>query len=91
VTCNLRNNRGDFLVEREIAVLEQKAAHPSEVNRRKEVLQVEVENPSAVTVLAGVGDDRAFALETVRRPVLSLRGRVDFSDAVLQEVGQMAL
>ncbi len=64
---------------------------PSEVDRRKEVLQVEVEHPSPMTVLAGVRDDRFPTLEAVRRTILTLVRLVDFVDAVLKEIGETTL
>ena len=75
----------------EVPVLEQETADPTEIDRREKIFQVEVEDPPAVAVLSGVGDDRPLALEAVGRPVLAVVGSVNFVDAVLQEVGQLAL
>jgi hypothetical protein len=91
VTGNLSDDRRDLLVEREIAVLDQKSSDPAEIDGWEEVLKVEVKNPAAVAVLPGVGDDRLAALESVRGPILKISGLLDFVLAVLEKIGQPSL
>ena len=91
MTGDLSDDRGDLLVEREVAVLDQKPSDPPEIDGREEVLQVKVENPAAVSVLTGVGDDRLAALEAVRGSVVEVSGRLDLLLAILKEVGQFPL
>ena len=86
MTRNLRDHRRDVLVQLEISVLDKEAAHPAEVDRWEEILQVEVEDPPTVAVLSGVGDNRPLALEAICRSVFALVGNVDFVDTVLQKV-----
>ncbi len=91
MTRSLRDHRRHFLMQLEISVLEQETANPAEVDRWKEILQVKIEDPSAVPVLSGVCNNRPLALEAVCSSVLALLGSVDFVDAVLKEVRQPAL
>src|SRR5882724_7109568 len=91
VTRNLRDHRCNVFVQFEVSIPEKETTHPAEVDRWKEILQVEIEDPAAVAVLSGICDDRPLALEAVSCPVLALLSCVDFVHAVLQEIGQLAL
>src|SRR3954454_21333159 len=57
VTRDLRNDRGNALMQREIPVLNEEAADAAEVDRREKVFQVDVEDIAAMAVPAGVRDD----------------------------------
>jgi len=57
VTGDLRYHGGDVRVQFEISSLDEKAADPPEIDRGKEILEVEVENVPTVAMLSRVGDD----------------------------------
>lgn len=67
VAGNLGDDGRDLGVQLEVAILEKEAVHPSEIDGRKEVSDVDVEHPSLVTMLVGVRDDGKPFLEAVRK------------------------
>jgi hypothetical protein len=91
VTGDLSDDRGDLLVEREVAVLDKESPNAAEVDRGEEVLEVEIQNPAASPVLACIRDDRLVFLESVRGPVFQAPGLFDLELAILKEIGQFSL
>jgi hypothetical protein len=84
VTCDLREHRCDLVIQLEVAILEEETPDSPEVDGRKELLKVEVEDPPAVTMLPTVRNDRMLSLEAVCSPILEVPGSVDLVCAVLQ-------
>ncbi len=85
MTRNLRNNSGDILVQFEVSVLDQEAADPPEIDRREEILKVEIEDVAAVPMLSRVGDYRPLTLEAMGRPILAVLANVYLVETVLKE------
>ena len=79
------------ITQGKISVLEEKAPDSAKVDRRGKVLHIKIENPSSVSMLLRVGDDRPVTFETMGGPVLALLGSIDFVQAVLEKVGQPLL
>ena len=68
-----------------------KYPHATEVDRRKEVLQVDIEDVTTVSVLSRVCNYRTVALKTMREFVFPILCLVDFIDAILQQIRKLLL
>ncbi len=51
---DLRDDRRDLLIELEVVVVNEEAAHPPEIEAREEVLEVEIEDIAPALVTAGL-------------------------------------
>src|ERR1700722_6913007 len=91
MTCNLRYYRRHIWIQRETGVSNKVPAHTAEVDRRKEVFQVDIEDVATVSVSPGVGDNRSFSFEAVRNPVVSVFCLVNFIEAILKQIRQPLL
>ena len=88
---DLCQHGGDVLLYFEISVLDEESTNPPKVNRRKEILQIDIENPPPMAVLSCIRDDRPLTFESVGSPVLELPRTVDVVEAILQQVGKLPL
>ena len=97
IASDLRQNGRHLWLQREVLVLQEESTHPPEVDRSKEVFEVEIEDKSFVAMSSCVRDDRALAFETMRNPIrmlvviASLVRLVDLVNAVLKHVGKPSL
>lgn len=82
---NLGDHGRHIFIQLKILVAHEEAADAAEVDGRKEVLKVDIENEPAVAMLLGVGDDRSPPFEPMGNPILSALGSLDFIEAILEQ------
>src|SRR6266478_5900312 len=88
---DLGNHGGNALFQLEVPFLHKEAAHAPKIDGRKKVFNIEVKEVAPMAMLAGVGNDRPSALETVGDAVLAVFLFVDLFDAVLKQFREPAL
>jgi hypothetical protein len=91
MACDLRNHCRDCLSKLEAFVSDKKSAHSSKIDGGEEILQINVEDVSPVTVLARVSNDGAFPFKAVSDLVLPLFRSINLIEAVLQQYRQVFL
>lgn len=93
VTCNLCNDRRHLFIQCVVLVLDEETADSTEINTRKEVLKVGVENLSSRSVIYCICLDREALLETVSKnaSLLHLKLRLYFELTLRQQLRQPAL
>ena len=77
---------GNFGVQHEIGILDEKAPDSTKIDGWKEILKVNVEYVPPLLMFYGVCDDRAISLESVRQLIFPFAALVDFFHANLQEI-----
>ena len=56
---------GDSLMQHEIIVFEEEAAHAPKIDRWEEILKVKIQDITPITVLVGIGDDGTLGAKPV--------------------------
>src|ERR1035438_1174624 len=91
IACDLGENRGDVWIQGEVLVFDEEPPNTPEMNRGEEVLEIQVEYPSAVAMLLCVRDNRPFTLETMYDMVFLRLCKIDLVETILQQDGKLLL
>jgi hypothetical protein len=71
----------------EVAVVNKESADSTEVDRWKELLQIQIEDIPPVSMLLRVGNDGPLTLKPVCYAIFASSINIDLVDAVLKEIG----
>lgn len=77
---------GNRCMQHEVDILDEKAPDSTKIDGRKEVLEINVEHVSSLSMFYGVIDDRVTSLKSVCQIIVSLAISVDFFNAILQKI-----
>jgi hypothetical protein len=91
MTRDLSEQSRDLRLKCEVPVEHEECSDATEIDRREEILQVEIQNISSSTVFRRVGNDGTIAFESVRQLIFEPSCLIDFLRAVLQKIRQIPL
>ena len=70
MTSDPRDHGGHVFVQQKVLVLNKEAANPAEIDGRKKVLDIDVEDMTAMPMLPCVANDGSVSPKPVRNPIL---------------------
>jgi hypothetical protein len=77
---------GNHGMQHEVDILDEKAPDSTKIDGRKEILEINVEHVSSLSMFYGVMDDRVTSLKSVCQIIFPLAVSVDFFNAILQKI-----